>query len=369
MPRRALLAALALVACGPPLKPEEAKKKVEEAFAEANPSGRTGIEIRGKAVWFEAPYFEDACLEEHDLAFNDDPASRPTSVGKRISPTYQAQRWITASTPSGYCIYLGSDPGIDVDLAGIEWAGDRYKVPAKVTMGSPSPWFQCLDAAIREPVVQLLVDQDGNTSIEGDISLRQGACPSPLPGGEDRTPRARPTDKPPKPPTRDQVIALEKQLDDAFYTLDFEKVRDLSICYNLFEKDRVGTCSVGEFVALGQSFKGEQRPQDGLPWMEYTIRKPEDIGRIVRDRKDPTMYHVMMKRKRDGRDRSFAVQWVDGRWKMVAVVGLKAEGLTHARYVYDLHRPDRRDVFERRLAGEELDEHGNPPPKDPWEEE
>ena len=54
-----------------------------------------------------------------------------------------------------------------------------------------------------------------------------------------------------------------------------------------------------------------------------------------------------------------AVQWVDGRFKLVAVVSLRGEGLTTPRFVYDLDRKDRRDIFERRYKGEKIDEKGN----------
>jgi hypothetical protein len=40
------------------------------------------------------------------------------------------------------------------------------------------------------------------------------------------------------------------------------------------------------------------------------------------------------------------------------VIGKKAEALTPARYLYDLHKADRRRIFERRLAGDAIDEAG-----------
>ena len=44
---------------------------------------------------------------------------------------------------------------------------------------------------------------------------------------------------------------------------------------------------------------------------------------------------------------------------MVGVVGAKSECLTGIRYVYDLHRKEKRDIFERRLSGEQIDEKGH----------
>ena len=54
------------------------------------------------------------------------------------------------------------------------------------------------------------------------------------------------------------------------------------------------------------------------------------------------------------------MQWADGGWHLVGFVGRKAEGLTIARFFYDLHRKDKREVFERRLGGEQIDENGHP---------
>ena len=57
--------------------------------------------------------------------------------------------------------------------------------------------------------------------------------------------------------------------------------------------------------------------------------------------------------------RSLTVQWVDGQYKLMAVVSLKGEGMTSPRFVYDMHVPQRRKIFEKRLKGEPIDERGN----------
>jgi len=353
-----LLLPLLALGCAQKADPELIRTAVKDAFTQANPPGRTGLLLGGKAVWLEAGMFEDACLEQKDLAFNDEPAKRPANMRARISPTYQAQRWLTASTPKGYCVYIGNDPVIDVGTP-VD-AGDRFKVDVKLSMGTPTPWFECLKPAFTQRTMDVFV-VDGEPRFEGDVTLGQGDCPQPLPEGEERTARKRPTQPPPKPPTKADVKSLAQRVEDAFYSGDFLLAQDLTSCYNLFEKDRYGTCSVGEFLGVGPSLHGEQRTQDGTPWLEYTISKLDDIGAITKDRKDPTLFHVNMTHKRTGSDRSFAVQWVGGQWKMVGVVGVKGEALTVVRYVYDLHRSGRRDIFQRRLDGEELDEQGNPP--------
>jgi len=43
---------------------ETAKAAVEQAFQEANPPGRTGVEVLGKTVGLEAPMFEKSWLRE-----------------------------------------------------------------------------------------------------------------------------------------------------------------------------------------------------------------------------------------------------------------------------------------------------------------
>ena len=42
------------------------------------------------------------------------------------------------------------------------------------------------------------------------------------------------------------------------------------------------------------------------------------------------------------------------------VVPAHGADLTTARVMYDLHKSDKRDIFWQRMAGEEIDEEGNP---------
>jgi hypothetical protein len=346
---------------------EAAKAAVEKAWAEANPAGRTGVELRGRTVWLEAPFFEKSCLEKNDLAFNDDARNRPPGSPARISATYEAQRFLLASTPEGFCVYLGDDPAMTVNE--VSWAGDAYKVTGTVTMGKATKWFECLDTPLKTPTWMVKIAEDGTSTIDGDVSLHQGGCPNPLPEGEERGPGKTAPTEGHKAPSKADVKKLATKLDDALFEGDLRAVRDLTACYNLEDKaPYFQNCSAGEFVSLGHAFHGEQRAQDGVPWTELAIRDLDDIRRIVPDGKMKGMYHATMIHKRTKRERSFAVQWVDGSWKMVGVIGRKAEALTSVRYIYDLHKRDKRDIFLRRMDGEVIDEAGDPPFEDEQDE-
>lgn len=337
---------------------EAARAAVEEAWAQGNPAGRTGLELRGKHVWLEGPMFNNKCLEQNHLAFNDDGTKRPPGSPPRISPTYKNQRFITASTDVGYCVYLGDDPKLEV--TDVSWGGDAWRVSAKVSMGKATKWFECLDPAHHERQLLVTIDDAGKATIDGNLDLFQGACPNPLPGGEERGPGKPYPQNDHAAPSKAEVVKLARALDDALFEGDFEKVQAMTACYNLEdESPHFGNCSVGEFISVGPSFHGEQRQKDGQPWIEYAIGDLDDIQRIVKDKKLKGIYHATMTHKRNKRDRSFAVQWVGGEWKMVGVIGRKAESLTAVRYLYDLHRADKRDVLLRRLEGEEIDENGN----------
>ncbi|NOY24957.1 MAG: hypothetical protein GXP62_03705, partial [Oligoflexia bacterium] len=213
-----------LAACGPSvsISEEQARAVLEPALAQATPAGRTGLLLKGKAVWLQAPMFDKSCLEKNDLAFNDDPAHRPTSGGgvPRISPTYKNQRFLVASTDTGYCVYLGSGLKAQIEKAEYDWATqDRWHFQVTYTMDQTTPWFGCLDHKVtsREIVVRQGEGPGAAPVIEGQVALAPGDCPQPLPAGEDRTASARPTAKAPKAPTRDQVIGAIKAFDDALW--------------------------------------------------------------------------------------------------------------------------------------------------------
>ena len=337
--------------------PAVPQKAVEEAFAAANPAGRATVELGGRNVWLEAGMFEPVCLEQKDLAFNDDPHSRPSGSPPRISPTYQNQRWITGTSERGVCVVLGSDPVAKV--TNVAFGGEHWVVDLDVSVTNPSPWFACLQSKYTHKQVGVELREDGSANILGDLTLGQGGCSPTLPADVERKGGARPHRAPKGPPTKAQVVSLMKAFDQALHDADFAAAREQTRCVNLFEDPMWNACSLGELVSVGPSFFAS-RGRDGTPWLEYTLKKAEDIGRIVPDKQDPALFHVMMKHKRSGKNRSFTVQWADGDWRLFGVVGQKAEALTAMRFVSDLHDRTRRDVLERRIAGEKIDHNGNP---------
>lgn len=365
-PPAAPLLALVLTACGAgglgaSVDKQAAIDAVQAGFTAANPAGRTGLELSGKAVWLQAGQFDKSCVETKNLAFNDDPGERAAgSEGvPRISPTYDAQRFLTASTATGYCVYMGDDPAIAIDAEKASWSVDRWRIPVKITMGKASPWFECLNGTETARTVEVSDGGGGVPKVETALDLHQGACPAPLPGGEDRVAGTRPTGKPKGAPSKADVRKLADAFDQALYAGDFVAALGMVSCVNFFQDPIFGTCAVGDLIAVGPSFQGQPRGQDGTPWLEYAAASAEELSQIQPDRKDPTLFHVVMKSKRTGRDRSFAVQWAGGSWKLLGVVGKKTEALTPIRFTYDLHKPDRRDIFEKRRNGELLDEEGN----------
>lgn len=339
---------------------EEITQIVLDSFAEANPQGTFGAEVGGKGIWFTAPFFDGDCLTARDLAHQDLPEMRPANAREtlRISPRYESQQWWTTSTPRGWCVFLGRDPSIEV--TGIQKAGPLYQVSTEITVQDPSPYWQCMaDWAVHRTVD--LEHRDGTFELQTDMGLFQGDCPVPLnTDGLERVSVARPTAAPPSPPTAAQVASLAREFDAKLLAQDYLGARDLVYCYNVYAEEHFGTCSVSDFIALGPQFDTNTGPQHGVPWLEYAVRSPDEFKRIRVDRDDPTMYHVSLTHRRSNRPRTFAVQWVGGEWKLVGVVGLMAEGLTSARFLYDLDKRDRREVLERRLQGEAIDENGNP---------
>ena len=357
LPLAAAAAALSLGACQGELDPGPARQAVADHFAARFPGGRQGILLKGHNVWLEAPFFQKDCLESKDLAFNDDPNTRPPGTPPRISPTFAAQRWLGATTDGGYCVYLGTDPQLTID--DVSWGGDRWRVHGTVSMSDPSPWFSCLEPSVKKRIVEVRMDESGAPVLEGEIDLYQGDCPVPLPKGWERAARTAPRKAPPKPPTKAQIIKLLRDFDAALDAGDHSAARELTSCWNLFEERPYGACALGDFVAVGPSFPAEARMSHGTPWLEYSLKKPDDIGRIVKDRVDPTIYHVTLKHKRTGRTRSFSVQFAQAGWKMLGIIGQKAEAITPVRYLNDLHDPAKRDILKRRLEGEKIDHEGN----------
>ena len=353
--------------CGASISDEEVVAAAKEASAEL-PTGQVGLELLGKAVWLQASNFDKSCLEEKNLAFNDDPAARPggPAAEPRISPTYAAQWYLTASTESGLCVDLGSDLTVSFgEILGVE-GGKRVEVI--LGMEKPTPWFSCLEKSFLTRLATVTPSDDGTPVVDVKWGLGDDNCPKPLPSAQERLSRKRqPSAKPPKAPGKSDVLAAAKTLDDALYAGDFNAVLGATSCYNLFEKTKYGTCAVSEVLGVGPLPRGgEERAQDGTPWLEYLVNDISSVGDAVRDGADPSLFHVPIARRKSGRKgraskpKSFSVQWAQGAWKVVGIVEIQGEGLTNVRYVTDLIRSEQRDIFSRRLAGEEIDYRGFP---------
>lgn len=348
------------LACGPGLSAEDARLAVLNAATQANPPGRAGIELIGKSRWVEAPMFNRECVQQKNLAFADTPADRADTRGgtQRISPTYQNQHWITDSTDMGWCVLMGE--GVSVEAMDPAVNQESWMVPLKFTIDGASPWVECLEPNWLNRTVQVTGDEAGLPVFDADLDVLPGDCAVPLPPGEERPTGSLPKHKPAKAPTKDQVLAAVKRFDDALYEHDWMGVLENTSCYNLVEDKKYGSCTASEFIQVGPHPRGEQRMGDGNPWTEFVIADLDDIVRISPDPKAKTMFHVHLKHKRSGNPRSYAVEWADDTWKVVAVVAAPGADLTTARVIYDLHKGDKRDIFWQRMAGEEIDEDGNP---------
>jgi hypothetical protein len=354
-----LLPALSVAgACSPGFSEDAAIDTVMQAFLAADPPGRSGVELAGRSVWLRGEMFDARCLEEKRLAFIDTEDMRPEALRgvQRISPTYAAQRFITAPTDKGWCVLLGENPTLTITNARRDQG--VWKLSAVYGMEKPTPWFECLDGTVLQRSLQV-GSEDGEPKVVGSVGLFDDACPTPMPLGEERTGRARPTARPPRPPSREDVRALFQAFDDALAARDHAKAMDFVSCVNPFEKEPWGACAKAEILRLAPLPRGRpENPNDGPPWLEYVMTDVDSFGAVVPDARDPTMFHVRMQSRRG--PRSAAVQWVDGAWKLVGVVGAKAEDITTMRIVYDLDVPAKRAIFERRLAGELIDEQGYP---------
>ena len=336
---------------------------VEKAFADQNHSGAVGTQALGKGIWYRADAIKGTCLTSKHWGHIDDPrtssAADKASV-RRISPSYSAQRFWTASTEEGYCIYLGDD--LSMKVTEVNKMGDAYVAEVTYSVARPDGWWDCVEDDVKNTFVRVVETDDGALSIESEVGIFGGACPNPLPlGNIDRKGDTRPKAKPKKAPTGDDAIAAAKAFDDALFAGDLTAALDALSCYNLYEKTKYGTCAPSELLNLGPIPRGNPRMQDGPPWTMNAFKSLEDIGRPVADAKDPTLFHAQVKAaKGKYKARNISIQWVDNTWKLVGVIGKQAEGLTTVVAVYDLDRKAKREIFEKRMAGEEINEDGTP---------
>jgi hypothetical protein len=350
-----LLSLILATSCVGSNQSEEAEALVKSAFEAANPIGRTGVEAFGKGIWFRSEMIDGSCLQEKNWGFMSDPDSK--TGGKRFSPIYDSQANWTSSTDKGYCVFIGNDPTLSINET--NRVGAEYQVSVTLGMGRLAGWGECLAKKGLNRTIMVTSGDDSALSItKGELSMGQGACPAPLPGGEVRKSQTRPSASPSSMPTIGDVRAAASELDSALREGDFEAAVAAVSCYNLFQEKAYGSCTASDFIGLSPVPKSGDNFMEP-PWSEGVFVDLEHFGAITADRQDATLFHVGLKHHRSKKPRTMAVQWVDGRFKVVAVVSLRGEGLTTPRFVYDLDRKDRRDIFERRFQGEKIDALGN----------
>ena len=340
----------------------EAEQLVRSTFDEQNPPGRVAIEVLGKGVWYRAPTLSGSCLQQKEWAFNNDPRRTKDASGKgmaRISPIYSAQNsWIDI-TDQGYCIYIGSDATLDVLQS--TYLDGAYRVEVELGMKGPGGWWDCVDSGVKKQTVSVVEADDGSLEVVGGrVGVGWGDCAAPAPLGDTRKALARPRGKAPRLPSKADINALVATFDSKLGDGDYHGALQHVRCFNLFEESKFGSCSAGELVGLAAiPSAGGEEPFEP-PWTDAVFTNTDGFGRIFADKLDKNMAHVEIEHRRTGDKRTMALYWMDNAWHLVGVVSLKGEGLTSMRFVYDLDRKDRRDIFERRLEGEMIDEKGFP---------
>ena len=349
---------MALFACNTKMDEATVKGAIDSAFKEANAvDGHYGWEMPGKGQWFKGADFNSACLKENDLAFSN--YQKPG----QISPVYQVQHMLTASTKKGYCIDMGGNLSYDIEsIEPVSKVGsvDMQEVTLKFNLDDTTPWFSCLNEDVLTRVI-FVEGTDGVPSIDTKYSMafqENNGCPNPVPAFKNRMASAKPETAPAKEPTLEEIRKLAQQFDDALFSRDFEKAQDMISCVNLYETNKWGTCSLAELLVVGPSTHGESRVEDGAPWLEYTQYNLKGLKKVVKDKEDPTLFHVVMPHRKTKKERSFSVQWTNGRLKIFGVVSILGAGITPLRLMNDLHDKTYRDAFEKRLAGEEVDYKG-----------
>jgi hypothetical protein len=290
----------------------------------------------------------------------------------QITPSYPSQHSITASSKKGYCIDIGKNLSYSIDsIEHVSEMGsmDIQKVNVTFKLEDPAPWVSCFQDSVLTRVVRvenLTGTPQINPSDVGLMSFQEGSgCPNPIPGTETRQASPRPKTKAPKPPTLDEVKTLAQSFDDALNTGDLTKAYGMISCVNLYEKNMWGTCSISDLLAVGPSTHGDEKME--APWMEYTQYNLNALTKVVKDKGDETLFHVLMPHRKNKSTRSFSVQWAEGRWKLFGVVSIMGAGLTPIRLMNDLHDKIYRDAFDKRLEGKEVDYKGKP--LDPYAEE
>lgn len=357
---------LTALGCSSQMPEEDVRKAIEDAFLAENPAGRIGWELVGKGQWFEGSAFSKGCLIDNDFAFpNHD-------IIGQLTPTVLGQSYFVASTQRGFCIDLGSEAKLVIDtiepVSEMSQGWDVQNITAHFEVSDPTPWFQCLNEEVQNRKFYV-EDKDGTPTVNeiSAVRLTSNNCTGITNKSEKRKSSSRPTKAPSKPPTMSDIKSLASELDEALYSADFEKVMDLTSCVNLLdpaqsEADKWGFCTLGDFLNLGPSAKGQQRLQDGPPWLEGATNNFDAFEKIEADKNDPTLFHVLVKHRRTKEYRSFTVQRAEGAWKMFGVYSVISPGMSAIRFMNDLHIKETREIFDKRLSGEKIDHKGNPLP-------
>ena len=352
-----------LFACSSKLQEEEIRAAVETQFEIDNPpQSRVTWEILGKGQWYKGIEFDATCLQENDLAF-----SKPRSPGY-ISPVDTAQLFITGATKRGYCLDLGESLSIDIvsisDKSNVKH--DTYLVTYSFSVKNPSPFFQCLNDKTKNREVMVEGSDEGGNRVakiaKSTLQFQERNDCSGTQAPQERKSSPRPMSEPAQKLTLSEAKQIAQKFDDLIYAQKFTEVQQMVSCVDLYAEvhQQWGNCTLSEFVSLGPSTHGESRPEDGMPWLQGVQYSLDAITKVEQDKLDKTLFHVIVPDRKSKKERSFSIQWVDGQWKMFGAKSIIGAGITSLQLVNDLHEKQSRDIFERRLQGEQIDIKGMP---------
>lgn len=349
-----------ILACQPErMDSQAAKKLIIQEFEKLNSvKGRVSWQLDGKGQWSQGRGFERSCLDEKNIAFH-----HHLKAGK-IQPTLSSQLYFTTSTKKGYCIDMGEGLSLVVDAIASDSASvsaGSYKTTVHFEMKEPTPWFTCLSENFLRREFYMSF-KDGNITIDDSSGLvlrEDEACTQPGVAFVERKEQSRPTEAPKKAPSQKEIQDLLNKFDQALYDFDFAKAISYISCANLIEA-KWGYCTLSELLPLGHVTKGEERMRDGRPWLSNTARDFTVFTTVTRDRMDPTMFHLRYKDRRNKKPLSISIQYVEGEWKLFGAIAEVQQGVTPLSFILNLHEKETRDIFERRLAGEEIDSKGRP---------
>ena len=354
-----------LSACSDEMTDENIKKFLNDAFTEANSTkGHYGWELVGKGQWFEGQQFDKNCLESNDLAFQNHNKVRQGL----LQPTYVAQRYLVSSTNRGFCLDLGKDLSMNIGEIKTETSYSMRKVSLSFAIQDPTPWFSCLRDEVTNVEVLVETAEDGKPKLDKRYSLAfqsKNDCPKPIEASKKRSASAQPTAAPAGPPSVSQAKQLAQSFDSALKEGNWSTAKNMVSCVNLYEANSWGKCAVSEVLPLAP-VSGED-PRGGTPWLEYRLNNFGKIETILPDKADPTLFHVAFSDRKTKARRSFSMQYVNAKWKLLGVLSIYDAGVTPLRFINDLHLKDKRKIFARRLQGEQIDYRGKP--LDPYAEQ